>query len=141
MGCYDMILLETICPYCGLKSEMEFQTKNLENLFNVYRKGDKITDTELKYIVVIGECHSPICQEKADKLGIAFQGCPSGFGSTFGAKIELKKGIVTGKIYGIIRDKEFTDKHIEKIREKWEKKYKPRKKKDLIYQEWEKRKR
>lgn len=141
MGCYDMVFLEIECPFCGLKSEIELQTKDLEQMFCVYRKGDRVKGADqFKYLNVTGCCHSPTCQERADKAWIAIQGSPSGFGALFYAKVKLKNGIVTGKIFDIKIDEDFTEESVNKVKDKWKGKYKTRKESDQLNQLWEKTK-
>jgi len=142
MGCYDMIFLEVECPYCGQRSKIEFQTKDLDSMFCVYQKGDLVKNAgQLKYLNVIGTCHSPKCQERADKRWISIQGCPSGSGTPINACVELKGGVVTGKIHNIQIDECYTDAYINRDRELWKEKYKKRKSSDWAAQLWNKQKR
>lgn len=140
MGCYDIVFLETECPYCGLRSEIEFQTKNLDCNFKVYRVGDKVEGVE--QLDATGSCCSPQCQEKADKLWIIWQGTPSGFGAGFDVNIELdENSVITGKILDIIKSENYTDDYLNSQKEKWEGKYKPRKETSLLNDEWIRKKR
>ena len=142
MGCYDTIFLELDCPYCGQRSEMEFQTKDLEQRFCEYREGDKVPGTEqFKYLTATGDCHSPECQERADKLWISIQGCPSGFGSPIDAKVELVDGVITGRFLDIKIDSEYSDEFLEGVKDKWKAVYKSREKTGLFQKLWERQKR
>jgi len=133
MGCYDMVFLEIECPYCKKKSEMEFQTKDMDSVFSVFRAGDKVPEEykTLEYLDTVGDCHSPECQEKSDKSWIVTQGSPSGFGLGINAKVKLEVGIVTGEIFDIKID-ENIDNYLEKNRDKWENIYEPRKIGDFV---------
>jgi len=133
MGCYDVIFLEIECPYCKRKSKMEFQTKDMNRMFNVFKVGDKVPEEykDLEYLDTKGCCNSPECQERSDKDWIIAQGSPSGFGLGISANVELKAGIVTGKIFDI-KINENIDNFLEENRNKWEKTYKPRKKDNLV---------
>lgn len=137
MGCYDMVFLEIECPYCKRKSEMEFQTKDMNGIFDVLRAGDKVPEEykDLEYLDTVGDCHSPECQEKSDKSWIITQGVPSGFGLGINAKVRLKAGIVTGEIFDIKID-ENIDNYLEENRGKWENIYKPREIGDLVSEQF-----
>lgn len=138
MGCYDMVFLEIECPYCKRTSEIEFQTKNMNKVFDTFRKGDKIPKgyNSLAYLDSIGNCHSPECQEKSDKSFIITQKSPSGFGLLFNAKVKLKNSEITGETFNIRKDKRDLDEYIEENRDKWEKIYKPRKKDDKVFRQF-----
>jgi len=129
MGLFDSIYLRKKCPYCGKISDMEFQTKDLDCVMDNFKKGDFVSK-RFNFVDCTADCHSEECQARADKNGVVFQGCPSGFGSLFEAKVEIKKGKITGKIFDIVTHKEYTNKWLNnpKRKKKWIKKYKPRKK-------------
>jgi hypothetical protein len=133
MGCYDMVFLETGCPYCERKSKIEFQTNDMNCTFDVFEVGDRVPKEykDLKYLNAIGDCYSPECLEKSDKLFIIIQGRPSGFGLTFNVRIELLDGVVTGKISNIEITKAI-DNYLEENIDKWESIYKQRKKGNLV---------
>ncbi len=62
----------------------------------------------LKFISVIADCHSNICDEWATEKDMRTQGCKSGFGRMFEGKIRIKKGMLIGDIYDIeLKDKKF----------------------------------
>ena len=129
MGCYDVLFLAIECPYCERESLIEFQTKDMDSVFDIFRKGDRIPEgcNHLEYLDCIGDCHSPECRERADKDWIIAQGSPSGCGLLFNVKVELKVGVVTGKIFNIRKNEKDLDKHIEENKDKWEGIYVPRK--------------
>lgn len=137
MGCYDMVFLEMECPYCKRTSEIECQTKDIDQQFKVYKKDDTVPEEfkDLEYLECIGDCHSPECQEKSDKSFIISQGSPSGFGLTFYIKIKLDCGVVTREIFDIKIDEDL-DNHLNENRNKWEKIYKPRKKDNLVLKQF-----
>lgn len=90
---FDSIYLDMKCPYCGLKSEMEAQTKELESELNIWRKGDYIGTDKYDHLVCIADCQSDECMEFMLKK----QGYRSGFGRGFDTKIILDKGVVNGE--------------------------------------------
>ena len=44
MGMFDSIFLNSECPNCGKIEEREFQTKDLECMFDTYNEGDCVKD-------------------------------------------------------------------------------------------------
>ena len=96
---------------------MEFQTKDLDCVMDNFKKGDFVSK-RFNFVDCTADCHSEECQARAD------------FGSLFEAKVEIKKGKITGKIFDIVTHKEYTNKWLNnpKRKKKWIKKYKPRKK-------------
>jgi hypothetical protein len=126
MGMYDSIYLDYVCPYCNQKSEMEFQTKDLDCLCDVFHVGDFVGN-RLNYLNVIAGCHSPECQGRADKHGCSFQGSPTGFGALFEAKLKVIGGAIANEVYDVITDPVYTDEYLETIRGQWEHCYRPRK--------------
>ena len=128
MGMFDIIKLECVCPYCGQKNLMDFQTKDLECELINYVPGDKVSEyyrDDIEIEIYTG-CHSTKCQEIADKVSIIWQGLSSGFGSLFYAKVKLVNGILQNEVYDIITEPYYTEEYIEKYRSKWEGIYKPR---------------
>lgn len=139
MEMFDIITIPFKCPYCGMKSHMEFQTKDLENMLKRLKPGDRISNIETDYdfLSVVGSCHSPECQARADKFACTFQQCASGFGALFNAKIRIKDGIITNDIFDIEIDEDYTDEHLNSVKDKWKSYYKPRGQKDHLTELWE----
>lgn len=98
MGMYDSIYLKVKCPYCGIKSEIEFQTKDLKCILKSYKLGDDTSNTKLNYLSARGSCYSVICKKYMDKIESKKDCCVFGFGRIFNAKIYLKNGIITNKL-------------------------------------------
>jgi hypothetical protein len=122
---FDSIMIEAVCPYCNLKSEIEFQTKDLDRQCIVYRPGDSINE-DRDYVETVGACHSPECQVRADKASCTFQKRASGFGALFLAKVRIKARVFTREIFDIEPQEEYTDKYLDTARAQWEPYYKPR---------------
>lgn len=57
--------------------------------------------SHLKFVSIIADCHSIICQAWADKRDQKNYGYVSGFGRQFRGKIKIHKGMLMGKIYDI----------------------------------------
>jgi len=93
MGMFDTIKLKMKCPHCGLSSEMEAQTKELDSNLDVWKKGDYIGTKKFNYLECIADCHSNKCLNHVNKK----QGYVSGFGRMFDVRIFLDNGIVNGK--------------------------------------------
>ena len=93
MGMFDSIVLKMKCPYCGMTSEMEAQTKELNSDLDIWKKGDYIGTKKYIYLDCIADCHSNKCVNHENKR----LGYVSGFGRMFDVKIFLDKGIVNGK--------------------------------------------
>ena len=127
MGMFDTAYVDFECPYCHKKGKMEFQTKDLERSLSVFLPGESIGTTKLNFISVTGDCHSEICQEVADKRDIIRQGCPSGFGTLFNAKIRVKDGVLTNEVYDVELDDENTEQYVDAHKEVWKGRYKGRK--------------
>jgi hypothetical protein len=97
MGMFDSIYIFMKCPNCGLESEIEAQTKQLECLCNNFKLGDHISD-QFNYLDCIADCHSEPCLKYSEeKLGYK-----SGFGRMFYARIFIENGKVNGK-YEILK--------------------------------------
>ena len=126
MGMFDSIFLKMKCPYCGETHLMEFQTKDLSNSLSVFKKGGFV-GKKFTFLEVTGDCHSNHCQDVADKRDMIRQGTPSGFGALFEAKVEVKDGVITGKIYDLVLEEESTEKFVNKHKIKWKDTYKGRK--------------
>lgn len=127
MGLFDSIILKTKCPYCKKESEMEFQTKDLENILDVFEKGDSIGAMKFHYLDSIGACQSKDCRIHAAKRELVYHKESSSFQEPiFYAHIEIKKGVITGKIKNIRTLEEYTDSWLNKPenRKKWERKIK-----------------
>ena len=92
MGMFDSIYLKIKCPYCGEESEIEAQTKELEQELNVWRKGDFIGTDEYNHLECIADCHSDECMS----FELKKHGYRSGFGRGFNVKVFLDKGVVNG---------------------------------------------
>lgn len=139
MGMYDIIQISFKCPYCGKKSHMEFQTKDLIKHLKVFKPGDRISefDSNYDFISIIGACHSPECQSRADKLACSIQHSPSGFGALFSAKIRVNNGIITNDVFDIEINKNYTDEYLDSIKKYWESYYKQRSSKDPLSEIWE----
>jgi hypothetical protein len=72
-----------------------------------------------KYVKVIADCHSPLCQAWAEARDRRFQGHESGFGRMFEGKIAIRKGLLIGEIYDTIHlDKKFPPKKKIKLKKK-----------------------
>jgi hypothetical protein len=143
MGMFDSIYVFMRCPYCDHFSNIECQTKDLDNLgwdfhpldkdwfrgklekkFRLkipvfkqfpFDKGNKVWKNQaerseaaarvpdkfkhLKFVRIIGDCHSRECQTWADERDIRCQGCPSGFGRGFYGKIRIKNGFLFEGVY------------------------------------------
>ena len=91
MGMYDNVIIEIECPYCGEKSEMDAQTKELDCNLDVWKKGDYVTD-KLNYLDCIADCRSIICK----KFQVGVNGYDGGWGRLFYVKILLTDGRVNG---------------------------------------------
>lgn len=92
---YDSVYLTGIeCPNCGDTSRKEFQTKDLECMLNVYELEDEVPTDQLRYLEVIGSCHTPKCMQwELD----TYKGRIVGFGYTFEGKIYLDESRITDK--------------------------------------------
>jgi len=92
MGMFDSIYLTIKCPYCGQKSDIECQTKELNCTLETYWEGENIGTDQFNYLDCIADCQSKECVEWRDK-NIGYH---SGFGRTFDVRIYLNNGFVTG---------------------------------------------
>jgi hypothetical protein len=75
MGMFDSIYLNMKCPYCGKDSEMEAQTKELEQELKVWRKGDHIGTDDYNSLGCTASCHSDECvdfiiKKRGTKVGL-----------------------------------------------------------------------
>ncbi|MDP3728908.1 MAG: hypothetical protein Q8R18_05675 [bacterium] len=124
MGLFDSIILKELCPYCGKKSEMEFQTKDLRNCLDVFEKGDSISTLKFHFLESIGACSQEPCRIRAIKRELMYRKEASSFGEAiFHADIEINKGIITGKVKNVQISEEYTDPWLNKKENKikWEK--------------------
>lgn len=90
---FDSIFLKIKCPYCGVVSEMECQTKELECTLQRWHKGDNVGDSEIKELECCADCKSPECMDHE----LRQDGYRSGFGRIFDVSIEITLGMITGK--------------------------------------------
>lgn len=93
MGMFDSAYIDIKCPYCGQKSEIECQTKELDCSLDVWRKGDFVGDKTLTHLDCIADCRSKECMDFEEKR----IGYRSGFGRMFYVNVKLEDGIVTGE--------------------------------------------
>ena len=93
MGMYDSFYLEIKCPYCGMLSEIECQTKELDSQLEEWRKGDYIGTTQFNFLECIADCRTAICKAWQNKK----MGYSSGFGRSCEVRVRLEEGIVTGE--------------------------------------------
>lgn len=93
MGMFDIFVAEVKCPHCGERSEIDFNTKELDCDLHAWRVGDKIEltgnlfikDGEIKN--ALGDCKSKVCMEWGkENIGYA-----SGFGRSVFATIVIKE--------------------------------------------------
>ena len=96
MGLYDTIMLETQCPYCKRNEERDIQTKDLDQLLLVYRKGDTVPGPLIKtrgctWLTGIASCSSPQCKLEASKRDLIRQSSISGFGMHWDVRIKIDK--------------------------------------------------
>ena len=117
MGLFDRVYLNVKCPYCGEKSEMEFQTKDFKEHMDSFRKGDYVSK-KFNYLNAVATCHSKKCRAVAEKVGMLRYGDPSIHSTLFEAKVELKDGKVTGKIFDVEIYEEYTKEFLNKPKNK-----------------------
>ena len=127
---FDRVWVKMDCPYCGENGVIELQTKDLSNCLDDYEVGDKVP-SKFNELDCVGDCHSLKCQEFADKRDIIRQGCPSGFGRLFNAKVKVEKGKITGKVTTDTSEHE-TDSYVDTNKKKWLKKYNPEHTKSIV---------
>ena len=94
---FDSVKIDIKCPYCGETSEIEAQTKELQCMLEVWRKGDFVTD-KLNSLDCLADCESKECKEHETKE----YGYCSGSGRFFYVRILLENGKVSGE-YNIIK--------------------------------------
>lgn len=106
MGMFDSIMMKVKCPYCGGEGERELQTKDLDCLLRVFRKGDFIDPNSMwydrNYLNTISECISKGCLDQKSNGGY-------GRGKFFYAKVFLDdKNIITGE-YEMMDEKNYDE--------------------------------
>jgi hypothetical protein len=92
MGMFDSIMLDIICPFCGEESLMDCQTKELDCMLDVWKKGDVIK-TDLDHLECIADC----IQQSCKNYTIQRFGYWGGFGRSFLLDVKLENGRVTGE--------------------------------------------
>jgi hypothetical protein len=108
MGMFDSIMLNVKCPHCDVTSEIECQTKDLECILAVFRKGDYIGTKKYNYLWCVADCRSHYCmQQSAKEIGYV-----SGFGKIFHVEVMLYDGCITGEYNIVLDDDETTRKVI-----------------------------
>ena len=60
MGMYDTVILDIKCPHCGVVSENDPQTKELDCSMETWRKGDFVSD---KFNYFEAFCDCPKCKK------------------------------------------------------------------------------
>ena len=84
---FDSVYLKIKCPYCGEKSMMEAQTKDLDCELEKWKRGDFVGDDGLVYLDCVTECRSKKCLRPKDFGNL---------GEFFNVRVFLNKGIVSG---------------------------------------------
>jgi len=92
MGVFSTILIDIRCPFCNEISEMESQTQELDEDFEVFREGDFL-NTELKELDCVTSCTNTKCKKETIKK----HGYWDGFGRIFDVKIILNDNKITGE--------------------------------------------
>lgn len=94
MGMFDTIILETQCPYCKRTEEREIQTKDLDQLMLVYRKGDTVPSPlirlrECTWLTGIASCASSQCKLESFKRDLITQSVISGLGMLWYVRVKI----------------------------------------------------
>lgn len=99
MGLYDSIYFKTRCPYCGVESKMEFQTKDGYCFMKEYKVGDVFDDGQFRKVTCTGSCESVTCQLEAAKESVRKSGYWGGFSRNFDCVFYCdSKGRITNKM-------------------------------------------
>lgn len=94
MGLFDTIILKTQCPYCKKKEEREIQTKDLDRLMLIYRKGDTVPSPliqmrECTWLTGIASCSSSQCRLESLKRDLIKHSVISGFGMLWRVRVKI----------------------------------------------------
>lgn len=128
MGMFDTIILETQCPYCKRIEERGIQTKDLDRLLLVYRKGDTVSSPlirlrECTWLTGIVSCSSSQCKLESFKRDLITQFAISGFGMLWHVRVKIDTNFkITNDIEILEADDTIPDDWEEKLKypEDWQ---------------------